>query len=93
MSDEGIVSTHIASFSMTLTGDVSDELRDLLLSVPVTYDLLFGSQVKAVIESMDDMQRLASGEAVEVNWYCLENGEWQFVERRALQFHFKGKAE
>lgn len=57
------------------------------------YDLILTGdgepKAKAVIESMADMQRLANGEPVDVNWYRKAGEEWEFVERRPLKFNFK----
>ena len=81
---------NIGGFSMSFNGTVSDEFLSVIAPADVTYDLIIsgnGRLAKAIVESMTDMQRLADGEAVEVNWYRLVNDEWEFVERRPLKIN------
>lgn len=63
----------------------------------MTYDLILTGngepKAKAVVESMADMQRIAEGEAVNVNWYRKVGNEWEFVERRPLKFNYLKRGE
>jgi hypothetical protein len=84
-------------FSMTfpINSASAEGFKRLFPPTTPKYDVVFPDKdgnplAKVIVESAEDMKRIfLEGETLDVDWYRMASGEWEFVERHPFSCKLK----